>query len=131
MSKRRNTLIILLVLQFIALILYTPDFFRAAPQAIIIPPTLLILMILGVAGIITGTLSPALGRSLLIFVQGVNIAVRLMMFFPNLKTGETWDIGLIILQLVSMGISWYTMMQMEKRRVDTLRLVPSREDSSG
>ncbi len=130
MSKRRNTLIILLVLQFVALILYTPSFFRVAPQAIIIPPTLLVLLILGVAGIVFGVLTPALGRSLLIFVQGVNIVVRLMMFFPNLRTAESWNAGLIILHLLSMGISWYTMMQMEKRRVAVLRLTASRTDSS-
>ncbi|HEC33973.1 MAG TPA: hypothetical protein ENI37_04585 [Chloroflexi bacterium] len=64
----------------------------------------------------TGILTPTAGRSSLVFVQGVNITMRSMMLFANLRgpNGE-WDGLLILATLVSIAASWFTITQMEKR----------------
>ncbi|HOU15187.1 MAG TPA: hypothetical protein PKZ84_18945 [Anaerolineae bacterium] len=123
MSNQRTQLIILLVLQVVAVVIYPPTFFRAAPQAAVLPPALLFLFAVALTAMNTGGLSPIAGRSSLAFVQGVNIVVRLMMLLPNLKNAaKNWDWLLLILQLIAMGLSWYTMTQMEKRLPNSLLL---------
>lgn len=123
MSNQRTQLIILLVLQVVAVVIYPPTFFRAAPQAAVLPPALLFLFAVALIAMNTGGLSPIAGRSSLAFVQGVNIVVRLMMLLPNLKNAAgNWDWLLLILQLIAMGLSWYTMTQMEKRLPNSLLL---------
>ncbi len=111
MSKTKLA-ITFIVLQIVAVALYPPSFFDTAPQAAVLPPSILLLLLLALIGVNTGTLDPEAGVRSLNFVQGLNIIVRLMMFFPNLKlkTGQ-WDIALLIMQLVSIGLSWYLMVQ--------------------
>ena len=117
MQQDRLTLIGILVLQIVAVILYPLAFFQGAPQAIVLPPAFLILFALALIGMNAGVLTPAAGRSSLVFVQGVNIVVRLMMLFANLKTSEgDWNLPLIFLTLVAIAISWMTITWMEKRQ---------------
>jgi len=113
---------VLLALQVIAVILYPLSYFRMAPQAAVLPPAFLLLLVLAVAGLNTGTLSLSGTRSLMIFVQGLNAVVRLMTLFPNLKTpaGE-WAWTLLAAQIVAMALSWYTMIALEHRSLDELR----------
>ena len=117
MQRDRPALIGILVLQAVAIILYPPAFFQGAPQAIVLPPAFLILFVLALIAMNAGALTPTAGRSSLIFVQGVNIVVRLMMLFANLKTSEgDWNLPLIFLTLVAIAISWMTITWMEKRQ---------------
>ncbi|HHS98062.1 MAG TPA: hypothetical protein ENK08_09245 [Chloroflexi bacterium] len=117
MQRDRLVLIGVFVLQIVAVILYPPAFFDKAPQAIVLPPAFLLLFVLALIGMNTGVLNPTAGRSSLTFVQGVNIVVRLMMLFANLKTPEgNWNFPLIILLLVAIAISWFTILWMEKRQ---------------
>ena len=121
MSNQRSQLIVLLVLQAVAIIIYPPVFFQTAPQAAVLPPALLILLVVALAAMNSGRLSPVAGRSSLTFVQGINIVVRMMMLLPNLKNaaGE-WDWLLLGIQMIAMGLSWYTMTQIEKRPPNSL-----------
>ena len=113
---------VLLVLQVIAVVLYPLSYFRLAPQAAVLPPAFLLFLVLAIVGLNTHTLSQAGTRSLMIFVQGLNVVVRLMTLLPNLRTpsGE-WAWGLLIAQLLAMGLSWYTMIALEHRQLDELR----------
>lgn len=116
MSRERLTLIGLLLLQIIAIVLYPLAFFRSDPQSAVLPPTLLILLALALLGMNTGALTPLAGRVSLVFVQGVNIVVRMMMFLPNLRTASgTWDWLLIIFTLIGIACSWLVIIQLEKR----------------
>jgi hypothetical protein len=128
-QRDRLALIGILVLQIVAVILYPPAFFQRAPQAIVLPPAFLILFVLALIGMNTGVLTPTAGRSSLVFVQGVNIVVRLMMLFANLKTpAGDWDVTLIVLLLVAIALSWATILWMEKRQPRFLLL---RQQSMG
>ena len=116
MSKLRTQLIVLLVLQAVAIIIYPLSFFETAPQAAVLPPALFILFTIAIVSMNSGWLSAIAGRTSLIFVQGVNIVVRLMMLFPNLKNAAgNWDWLLLIFQISAMALSWYTITQMEKQ----------------
>jgi hypothetical protein len=116
MSSSRTQLIVLLILQAVAIIIYPPAFFQAAPQAAVLPPALFILFVVALVAMNSGWFSAIAGRTSLIFVQGINIVVRLMMLFPNLKNAAgNWDWLLLVLQVVAMILSWYTITQMEKQ----------------
>jgi hypothetical protein len=124
MANPRWSLLGILVLQVIALIIYPPTFFTTAPQAAVLPPALLLLMVLALVGMNTGILTPLLGRTSLTFVQGINVVVRLMMLLPNsITAGGNVHWLFLILQLLGIGLSWFTITQMEKRPLATLLLV--------
>ncbi len=122
MRNVRLPIAVLLVLQVIAVVLYPLSYFRLAPQAAVLPPAFLLFLVLAIVGLNTHALSQSGTRSLLIFVQGLNVVVRLMTLLPNLKTpaGE-WAWGLLITQLLGMGLSWYTMIALEHRKLDELQ----------
>ncbi|MEJ5308774.1 MAG: hypothetical protein WHX52_03300 [Anaerolineae bacterium] len=124
MPNQRTQLIVLLVLQVVAVVLYPPAFFRQAPQVAVLPPALFMLLALALIAMNNGWLTAVAGRSSLIFVQGINIVVRLMMLLPNLKNAAgNWDWLLFIFQIGAMALSWYTMTQMEKQLPNDLLFV--------
>ncbi len=115
MSSERSILVLLLVLQVIAVIVYPPSFFRSDPQSIVLPPALFLLIALAFLGINTGALNPTAGRVSLVFVQGVNVIVRLVMLFANLHTpAGAWDWPLILTMLIGVALSWIAIVRMEK-----------------
>jgi len=115
MSDQRTKLIVLLALQVVAIILFPPALFRQAPQAAVLPPAMIILFILALVAMNYGWMPAASGRTSLVFVQGINIVVRLMMLFPNLRNvSGNWDWFLLIIQLLAMALSWYSITQMER-----------------
>ncbi len=123
MFKRRLPFVGLLVLQVIAVIIYPFAFFRQAPQAAVLPPALFILMVVAIVATNTGGLSLSGGRNSLIFVQGINIVVRAMTLLSNLKSSEgQWNWALLLCQVIGITLSWYTMVEMEKRPLNTLLL---------
>jgi hypothetical protein len=105
-----------LALQAIAIILYPLSFFRAHPQSAVLAPTLLLLFVLALVGMNTGALTPMAGRVSLVFVQGVNVVVRMMMFLPNLRTSAgAWKWSIIICMLIGIALSWFSIIKMEGR----------------
>ena len=123
MSNQSRSLIGLLILQAVAVIIYPPAFFQTSPQAEVLPPTLFLLFAVALVAMNTGTLSPVAGRTSLVFVQGVNIVVRLMMFLPNLRLANgNWDWALLVIQIIGIALSWFTITQMEKRPLGSLLL---------
>ncbi|MDX9954597.1 MAG: hypothetical protein RBT75_10900 [Anaerolineae bacterium] len=126
MRNSRSNLILLIVLQVVAIILYPPEFFSRAPQAALLPPAMFLLLVLALIGMNTGTLALESGRTALNMIQGLNIVVRLIMLFPNLKRGDTWDILLILAQLVGMGLSWYNMTKLDQLPLSELRFRPEK-----
>ncbi len=129
MKKRsdRTMLFILLALQLVAVIIYPPSFFKANPQAAILPPSLTLLFVIALVMLNTGALDLMAGRSFLVFIQGINIIMRLMMLFPHLKTGGEWDYTLLIIALAAMGISWFTIVQIEQLPLSALRFKQAEE----
>lgn len=122
MKKDRLSLIGLLVLQVIAVILYPPAFFREAPQAVVLSPALLIFLFLALVGMNSGVLPPISGRVSLIFVQGLNVVMRLLMVPPHLRASSGWNWPFLILSMVSIALSWATIVWMERRHPRTLLL---------
>lgn len=120
--KGRLSMIGLLILQAIAVILYPPGFFREAPQAAILPPALLILFLLALAGMNSGILTPIAGRVSLVFVQGLNVVMRLMTIPSHLRTSEGGNWPFLILSVISIILSWLTIVWMERRHPLTLLL---------
>jgi len=115
MSKSKASLAVLLVLQVVAILIYPPSFFQRQPQAAVMPPALLILFLLAAVGYYTSSLSLEGLRSLLVFLQGINMVIRLMTLFPNLKTTEgEWEWGLLICQVLGLSLSWYLMPKLEQ-----------------
>lgn len=126
--KGRLSMIGLLVLQVIAVILYPPSFFRQAPQAAVLPPALLILLLLALAGMNSGVLTPIAGRVSLVFVQGLNVVMRLMTIPPNLRASEGGNWPFLILSVIAIILSWLTIVWMERRHPRTLLLRRAESD---
>lgn len=122
MSKQRQSLALLLGLQLLAIFIYPPSLFQAAPQAWVMPVIVLFIpFLLALLAMNLGAMAPLAGRTSLIFVQGVNIVMRLIVFFPNLRTATgQWNFLLLLAQLLGIALSWYTITQMEKVPVATL-----------
>lgn len=126
--KGRLSMIGLLILQVIAVILYPPGFFRQAPQAAVLPPALLILLLLALAGMNSGVLTPVAGRVSLVFVQGLNVVMRLMTIPPHLRASEGGNWPFLILSVIAIILSWLTVVWMERRHPRTLLLRRTESD---
>jgi hypothetical protein len=55
--------------------------------------------------------------TLAIFIQGLNVIMRLMMFFPNLSKQGVYDIPWLITSLLSMGLSIYLVLRLDRTDV--------------
>ncbi len=123
MSKSKLPLGVLLAIQIVAILIYPPAFFQRAPQAFVMPPALVMLFVLAIVGINTHTLSPELTRVSLIFIQGINMCIRIVTLFPNLMLADgSWAWPLLFTQIVGLALSWYAMIAMEHRSMEGLRL---------
>ncbi|MCS7178328.1 MAG: hypothetical protein RML46_03840 [Anaerolineae bacterium] len=120
--RNRLSVIGVLILQAIAIILYPPTFFREAPQAAVLPPALLILMLLALIGMNSGILTPVAGRVSLVFVQGLNVVIRLLTIPPHLRASEGGNWPFLILSALSIVLSWLTIIWMERRHPRALLL---------
>jgi hypothetical protein len=112
-----NTQRILLffVLPIIAPLLYPPALLQVG-GLLVIGFEVILFLALGFA-LLRGS-STALTLS--IFLQGLNVIVRLMMFFPHATTqAGTWDIAYVITSLLSMGISTYILLRLDRIDVRT------------
>jgi hypothetical protein len=122
MSRVKLPLVVLMALQVVAFLIYPLSYLQREPQAAVMPPALLLLYILAIVGINTGTLSMDGTRSLLIFLQGINLVIRLMSLFPNLTARDgSWSWDLLIAQIIGLVLSWYLMVALENRSLEALR----------
>ncbi len=57
----------------------------------------------------------SLALTMLIFLQGLNVIIRLMMFFSNaVKAGQTADIAYIFFSLAGIILSLYLMLRLDR-----------------
>jgi len=102
-------ILIFFVLPAIAPLLFPPEIIGGAWIAILMD--VILFAALGYA-LTRGRLT---ALTLLIFIQGLNVVVRLMMFFPNAATPDgTWLYANIITSLLSMGISMYLVLRLDR-----------------
>lgn len=120
--KDRLALIGILVLQVIAVLLYPPSFFQEAPQAAVLPPMLLILFFLALLGMNTGVLTPISGRVSLVFIQGLNVVMRLLSIPPHVKASGGWNWPFLIAAVLSIILSWFSIVWMERQHPRALLL---------
>jgi len=106
-----------LLLQVVAIFLYTPQMLLKNIQIAVLPGILFILFIAAILGLNTGVLTPLAGRNLLVFVQGLNVVMRLLMLMPNArpKGNPGWNLTFILLTLAAVGLSWASIVIMERR----------------
>lgn len=115
MSNHKLPLAVMLIVQVVAFLIYPPAYFQQAPQAAVLPPSLLVLFIAALVGLYTGVLSVENARNSLVFIQGINLVVRIMTLFPNLRTPTgDWAWALLITQGVGIALSWFAMVTIEK-----------------
>ena len=113
-NTKKLRLAALLIIQVVAFIIYPPAYFQRAPQAAVLPPSLLVLFVAALIGLNSGALSPENSRNSLVFIQGINVVVRMMTLFPNLRTPEgNWAWALLITQIIGIALSWYAMVVLE------------------
>ncbi len=108
-------ILLFVVLPFLAPLILPPRFYGPGGG-----PILFLGAVVGVSCLL---LSPFLwrGRStaltLAIFLQGLNVIMRLMMFFPNLSKQGVYDIPWLITSLLSMGLSMYLVLRLDRTDV--------------
>lgn len=105
MGKRRPVLItVIAVLQIVPVILLPPKTLQATNPLFLLPP----LVIFGVLAWALLTWRPA-GRTMTIFVQGLNIIVRVLIgmshVVPSKQPGTPTDVPLLVTFLVSTILS--------------------------
>lgn len=116
MTRDRLFVVALIVVQVIAIMLYPRSFFQQFPQSVVLPTILLIILILTLIGIYSRVLSPLTGRISMVFVLGVNMVMRVITLFPNLKP-ENQPINSLFagFTLLSIALSWWAVVQLEKK----------------
>ncbi len=117
MAQRYYWLIGVMLLQVIAVFLYPPQLLLKNIPIAVLPLTLFVLFVLAILGINTGVLTPLAGRNLLVFVQGLNVVIRLMMLIPGArpKGGPGWNIPFIVLSMAAVALSWASIILLERR----------------
>ncbi len=116
MKGRLLWLVSVLVLQAISLFLYPPRMFKEISIAVL-PIGLFVLFLLALLGLNTGVLNPLAGRNLLVFVQGLNIVMRLLMLMPGARSSGSsgWNVLFIVLSILAIAMSWASIVIMERR----------------
>jgi hypothetical protein len=105
-----------IVLPFLAPLVLPPRFFVSGAGG----PILFLGVLIGVSALLIG---PFLWRgssaalTLAIFLQGINVVIRLMMLFPNLSKQGVYDIPWLITSLVSIGLSLYLVLRLDQTDV--------------
>jgi hypothetical protein len=108
--------LLFIVLPFLAPLILPPRFYNPSTGG----PILFLGVLLGVSALLMG---PFLWRgkstalTLAIFIQGINMIIRLMMFFPNLSKQGVYDIPWLITSLISMGLSMYLVLRLDQTDV--------------
>ena len=118
MTPLKRTLIFF-ILPIIACISYPPDWLNFDSMAgviILLALVILLFVSLGFA-VIRGR---SLALTLSIFLQGLNVIIRLMMLFPNAYKYGAYDWPYIFTNLFGLCISFYLMLRMDRSDVRVL-----------
>ena len=108
------------VLPVLAILLYPPQMiFSGISSIVIIALTTVALVLLGLA-LLRGR---SLALTFSIFLQGLNVIIRIMMIFPfaNKRDGSL-DVVYVVTILLGLAISFYLMMYMDGRKVRAIML---------
>jgi hypothetical protein len=109
MMQTSKRILLFFVLPVIAPLLYPLDWIQGLWLAI----GLEALLFIGLGIALTRGRSTAL--TLTIFLQGLNVIIRLMMFFPHAApSAGVIDVAFIIASLLSIGISMYLVLRLDK-----------------
>lgn len=111
----KKTFLAIIFLQFIPVLLYPPRTLISGIGVVIV--ALLFFAFLGY-----GLWRKRLwALTMSIFVQGLNIIVRFMMFYPSAKTPQgNWNVELIIFTAVAMLLSGWTLLRLDKPDIRSL-----------
>ena len=111
-----SKILFFVLLPVLAPLLLPPRFFSANTSS---PILFLGVVVAGSALLV----SPFLWRgwstalTLAIFLQGLNVIMRLMMFFPNLSKQGVYDIPWLITSVLSMGLCIYLVLRLDRTDV--------------
>lgn len=113
---QKKFLIPIILLQIIPIVIFPLDTISAG------------LSIFGIVAFVFALLGFGLWRgrswalSMSIFIQGLNIIIRMMMLFPHALRidGNGWDISYILMATVSMAISTWFLIRLDKPDVRSL-----------
>jgi hypothetical protein len=99
----------LLFLQFIPLLIFPPDLLQGALTLVVI-----VVVALGALGFMVWR-----GRSwaltMSIFLQGLNVVIRVMMLLPRAISPQTGlDILFVITSLLAIGLSWFLLYRFDR-----------------
>jgi hypothetical protein len=109
----------ILVLQFLPLLLFPPSTFELTSQAWWLPMILVILAVVGTVQIFRKSIAPW-PMYLISFAQGFNVISRLLMLMPQSTQGvegQVFNAPFFILSIISMAISTFILMYVEKPEV--------------
>ncbi|MFZ5807771.1 MAG: hypothetical protein ACOY16_00665 [Chloroflexota bacterium] len=113
--RERRILLAILLLQCIPILLYPPKTLMSG------------LGVIGVVLLFFALLGYGLWRgrgwalTMSIFLQGLNIIIRAMMFFPFAKSAEgVWNVELIVFTLVAVAASGWILLRLDKPDIRSL-----------
>ena len=115
--KPLNRALIFIILPTIAPLLFPPA--TLAGGLPVIGVAIVVFVLLGV--LIWRGRSTAL--TLTIFIQGINVIVRLMMLFPHAQTNQgQLDIAYILVSVLSIGLSTYLLLRLDRPDVRSMMI---------
>ncbi len=105
----KNTFLAIIILQFIPILLYPPRTLLSGLGVVVV-----VLLFFGLLGY--GLWRKRLwALTMSIFVQGLNIIVRFMMFYPAAKTPQgNWNMELILFTAIAMILSGWILLRLDK-----------------
>jgi hypothetical protein len=111
-------ILLFFLLPFIAPLLIPPAILQSNPGLALLP------VVIGVSSIPVGFFvnrGSSTALTLSIFLQGLNVIIRLMMFYPHILTPSgSIDILWVVASLLSMAISMYLVLRLDRTDVRVL-----------
>jgi membrane-associated HD superfamily phosphohydrolase len=112
----RKRLLLFAILQILPLLILPPSWINTGAIALVV--ALVVVFALLGWGLMRGR---GWALTMSIFMQGMNVIVRLMMVFPNAVSKQgVWDLALIFLFLVSVAMSAWLMVRLDRPDVRSL-----------
>jgi hypothetical protein len=113
----RKTSIALMVIQFIPLLLIPPSTIQADSQVLTIPVFLVLLAAIATAALAMGNRT-AWPRTMLIFAQGINVVIRLMMLVSQAVSAGRLDALFVLASLLAIGTSGTVLYMLDQFQLD-------------
>jgi len=103
-------ILLFVILPILAPLLVPPEWFSNAGFRLFIS----IVIVLGIVAAVFTMRRSAGGITLTIFVQGLNVISRLMMFWPHFTDAGRIDIFYVLTSVVSLALSAYLVLRLDK-----------------